>query len=430
MAYQGVFHGAGNLSGKPMDIKQHNQRLVISLLQRGNALSASELAAATDLSRTTISKILAELCSHNLICSVGKGDSTVEGGKKPELFAVNARYAATVVLVMPSMESFSCSVVDLCGGIFYEREYAIAEDICYESLVSDMADALQEACAVLTEQGSAVCGLAVGYGGVVNTETGEILYPLASSSAAFRPLRDDILVRYPTKHLLYIDNTGYFSGNAELLLDENRDLDHIAVVSCRETVNGCSLSKPLARPGQRGIVGEFGHLIVDPGATACCYCGCRGCLESLISKRAIMTRGSMISGNYPFSRLARQMQKENVSVDDLFDVACADDCFAQDVLWPVIKYLAILIRSIDVLENVSKVIIQGIYARMGESFLALIRQEVHSYNRLNFHKDFTVEFSRYSQAGPEADKRACVCGAGSYTSSFYLEQLVAGFCDE
>lgn len=424
MAY---FQGSDNLSGKPVDIKQHNQRLVISLLRRGSALPASELATTTGLSKTTISKILAELCSRNLVCSVGKGDSTVEGGKKPELFAVNARYAATIVLIMPSMESFLCAVVDLCGGICYEKEYQIAERARYEDVVSDMADALRMAEAVLTGQGSAVCGIAVGYGGVVNTETGEILYPLASSKASFRPLRDDVLARYPTEHLFYIDNTCHFSGNAELLLDENRGLEHIAVVSCGETVNGCSLSRPQARPGQRGIVGEFGHLIVDPGATTCCYCGCRGCLESLISRRAIMARGRAVSGNYPFSELAKRMQKETVGVDELFDAACADDRFAQDVLWPVIKYLAILIRSIDVLENVSKVIIQGIYARIGEKFLDLLRQEIQSYNHLNFHKDFVVEFSHYSKAGPEEDKRACICGAAAYTSNFYLEQFVTAF---
>jgi len=421
------FQGAANLSGKPVDIKQHNQRLVISLLRRGNALPASELAAAAGLSKTTISKILAELCSRNLVYSVGKGDSTVEGGKKPELFAVNAGYAATIVLVMPSMGSFTCSVVDLCGGICYQKEYKNAEKITYEELAANMAAALRQANAVLEEQGSAVCGIAVGYGGVVNTETGEILYPLASDSAVFRPLRDDLLAHFPTEHLLYIDNTCHFSGNAELLLDENRDLDHIAVVFCGDTVNGCSLSRPLARPGQRGIVGEFGHLIVDPSATVHCYCGCRGCLESLISRRAVMARARSISGNYPFSEQAKRIENETVTMDELFNVACADDCFAQDVLWPVIKYLAILIRGIDVLENVSKVIIQGVYARMGENFLELIRREVQSYNRLNFHKDFTVEFSRYSRLGPEEDKRACICGAAAYTSNFYLERLVTTF---
>lgn len=426
MAYQGVFNPSRNVSGKPVDIKQHNQRLVLSLLRRGSAMPASELAAATGLSKTTISKILAELCSRGLVCSVGKGDSTVEGGKKPELFSVNAGYAATVALILPSMESFSCSVVDLCCEIVYEKEYSLPERVEYSALVAAMADALREAMAAVREKGSAVCGIAVGYGGVVNTETGEILYPMASSSAQFRPLRDDILALYPTDELLYIDNTCHFSGNAELLLDQNRDLGHIAVVSCGEMVNGCSLSQPQGHPGHRGIVGEFGHLIVDPGANIGCYCGCKGCLESLISRRALMARGRMLSGNYPFSDLAKRIQTECVSVDQIFDAACADDCFAQDMLWPVVKYLAILIRALDVLESVSKVIIQGIYARMGDRFLEMLRQEVQGYNQLNFHKNFTVEFSQYSQEGPEADKRACICGAGAYTSNYYLEQLL---CD-
>ena len=426
MAFQSIFHSSRNVSGKPVDIKQHNQWLVLSLLRRGSAMPASELVAATNLSKTTISKILAELCSRGLVCSVGKGDSTVEGGKKPELFSVNGGYAATITLMLSSMESFSCSVIDLCYDIIYEKDYALPENADYEAVVAAMANALREAMAVLESRGSAVCGIAVGYGGVVNTETGEILFPLASSRAEFRPLRDDILTLYPTDELLYIDNTCHFSGNAELLLDQNRDLGHIAVVSCGEMVNGCLLSEPQAPPGHRGIVGEFGHLIVDPGASIGCYCGCKGCLESLISRRALMARGRMLSGNYPFSDLAKRIQAESISVDEFFDAAYENDCFAQDALWPMVKYLAILIRALDVLESVSKVIIQGIYARMGDKFLEMLRQEMQGYNQLNFQKNFTVELSQYSQKGPESDKQACICGAGAFTSNFYLEQLL---CD-
>ena len=106
------------------------------------------------------------------------------------------------------------------------------------------------------------------------------------------------------------------------------------------------------------------------------------------------------------------MQKEDVSVEKLCEAACANDPYAQEILWPVIKYLSILIRSMVVLENVSKVIIQGMYARLGNTFLDMIRNEVYAYNSLIVHKTYTVEFSHYSQKGPDEDKRACICGAG------------------
>lgn len=428
MTHQSIFDTTKNLSGKPVDIKQHNQRLVLSLLREEHTLPGSELAVRTGLSKTTISKILTELVSRNLIVSMGKGDSTTEGGKKPELFAINARYAATIVMTLASMKSMGCAVVDLCGEILYEKDYPLPEDGDYDYLISIMAQAIQAAEVFLETQNSAVCGIAIGYGGVTNTETGEILYPLCSPHCTAKPLRDDLLRQHPTNNLLYIDNVCHFSGNAELLLKENRNLDHLAVISCDDIVNGCSLaSPPKGRPGARGIVGEFGHLIIDPSASTHCYCGCKGCLESLVSKRAVMARGRKLSHDFPYSELAVRMQKEDVSVEKICEAACANDPYAQEILWPVIKYLSILIRSMVVLENVSKVIIQGMYARLGNAFLDMIRSEVYAYNSLIVHKTYTVEFSHYSQKGPDEDKRACVCGASYYTSNFYLDNLIASF---
>ena len=84
MFFQEDIVGTKNLSGKPVNIKQHNQKLVISLLEKKEILSAGELTSLTGLSKTTVSKILAELCKQGIVCSAGKGESTAEGGKKPE----------------------------------------------------------------------------------------------------------------------------------------------------------------------------------------------------------------------------------------------------------------------------------------------------------------------------------------------------------
>ena len=122
-----------NLSGKPVDIKQHNQRLVISLLERKKILSAGELSSLTALSKTTISKILAELCKQDIVCSAGKGESTTEGGKKPELFRINAELAATVVLSMYRKNVLDCAVIDLGREILYREKHTLNDGLTYQA---------------------------------------------------------------------------------------------------------------------------------------------------------------------------------------------------------------------------------------------------------------------------------------------------------
>lgn len=420
-----LFDAKKRASSKPVDIRLHNQQLVLSLLRTEDMLSASNLAYSTGLSKTTISKIITEMIARGLVLSAGKGESTMEGGKKPELFSINAQYAASIILILDSMDRFSCSIVNLRGEIMYEQEYPLSLHAEYEYLVKTMAQAVVEAEAFLAQKRSTVCGIAIGYSGVINTETGEILFPLQSAQATLCPLRDDLLKYHPTQNLLYIDSTCHFSGYAELLMRKQPDVGHLAVISCEDIVNGCSLPSVKAKPGGRGFVGEFGHLIIDPGGSTHCYCGCKGCLESLISKQAVIARARKLCYNFPFSQVAVQIQTDEIGVEELCNAASAGDLFAQEILRPVIQYLAILIRSLVVLDSVSTVIIQGMYARTGTDFLKMIQQQIRSYNHASIHKEYSIEFSQYSKDGPVAEKKACVRGASYYTANYYLEQILS-----
>lgn len=413
-----------NLSGKPVDIKQHNQRLVISLLERKKILSAGELSSLTALSKTTISKILAELCKQDIVCSAGKGESTTEGGKKPELFRINAELAATVVLSMYRKNVLDCAVIDLGREILYREKHTLNDGLTYQALIEKMCEVLEAVrnCSALA--GKRVCGVAVAYNGVVNRDRGEILYPPQSAHASFYPIRADLAELVPAEVPVSINNACHYAGYAELLFENNANVEKLAIISCGESVSGCLLTNQQMLPGCGGMVGEFGHLIVDPRAQTRCYCGCRGCIESLISERAIVSSARALSHSFPFSSVARKAQEQELRVETLLQAAFGRDFFAQEVLAPVIEYLAIMIRSISCLNDVSKVIIQGMYARAGDDFLEMIRKELRKYNQLVSHGDLTVEFSQYSVKGEEEDDYACICGAGYAVSNLYLDAQI------
>lgn len=413
-----------NLSGKPVDIKQHNQRLVISLLERKKILSAGELSSLTALSKTTISKILAELCKQDIVCSAGKGESTTEGGKKPELFRINAELAATVVLSMYRKNVLDCAVIDLGREILYREKHTLNDGLTYQALIEKMCEALEAVrnCSALA--GKRVCGVAVAYNGVVNRDRGEILYPPQSAHASFYPIRADLAELVSAEVPVSINNACHYAGYAELLFENNANVEKLAIISCGESVSGCLLTNQQMLPGCGGMVGEFGHLIVDPRAQTRCYCGCRGCIESLISERAIVSSARALSHSFPFSSVARKAQEQELRVETLLQAAFGRDFFAQEVLAPVIEYLAIMIRSISCLNDVSKVIIQGMYARAGDDFLEMIRKELRKYNQLVSHGDLMVEFSQYSVKGEEEDDYACICGAGYAVSNLYLDAQI------
>lgn len=419
-----LFSNTPELHGKPNALRQHNLRQVISLLQSGNPLAAAQLSAETGLSKTTISKLLSELGARNLVLSAGKGDTATGNGKKPEFFTINASYAFTIVLSLFGNGGLRCSVVDLCGNIRYEADYEITRDTAYPVLLDTMRGSLQAAWEN-AGPGAQICGIAIGYSGIANTNLGEILYPPCCTDARFCPVCADLAADLPDDVMIYVDNIGHFSGYAELLFETGTDVSRIAVISCGEVINGSTLSASRQHPGDRGIVGEFGHFIINPASPRACYCGSKGCLESLISEPAVLSYGKKIAPDYPFSPLALRALEGGLCIDELLSAVSQNDPFARDVFAPVSDYLSILIRNLVVLQSVSRVIIQGTYVRAGQDFLDAVKERVNRYCCYTSGEDFPIEYSRWSLQGAEADKKACVYGAARYTSNFYLDNLVA-----
>lgn len=419
------YDNSTNTSGKPNTLKQYNQRLVISRLQNCDFTTAAGLSQDTGLSKTTISKILTELAARNLIQLVGKGDSTSEGGKKPELFSLNAAYAMTIVLSLFNSHELHCSVANLRGAMQWERHYLLSQNATYEEFLNTSERALSQAFTEAKLADHQICGIAIGYNGVADTDKGSILYPADSAQAQFYPLCRDLRSRLSLDAFIYVDSIGHFSSYAELPLEESKDINTIAVIFCGQFVTGSILSSTRQRPGSRGIVGEFGHLILDPSAPATCYCGSKGCLESLISERAILAYGKKISLEHPFSKLARKIQEQPLTIEDILAAVKEKDSFALAVLRPIPYYLSILIRNLVVLESVSKIIIQGSYVQAGPEFLTEIKKNVEQFGRNRIPSNLVIEFSKWSLKGADALKEACVYGAACYTSNYYLDNLVA-----
>ena len=413
------------LSGKPSDLKLHNQQLVVSLLSHGHPLSASELASQSSLSKTTISKILTELCRLSIVCSAGKGDSTSEGGKKPELFALNSALAATIVLSLFRRDTLRCAIVDLGGNILYQKDHLLEDPQSYEVLRREMLACISQAREAAASFAGQLCGIVISYAGIANAETGDILYPIQSFQSQYYPLREDLRRQVSAGIPVYVDNSCNYSGYAELLFDDNLDYEDITVMSFGDIVSCCILQQRNGYPRRRGIAGEFGHYILDPSAKDRCYCGCRGCLDALLSKGAVLNFGRQLCLHFPFSKVARQMEQGSIDVEEIIAAANDGDPFSQQILLRSVQYLALLIRNCCSLATVSKVIIQGFYARAGTHFRTCLLEELKKTNQLNIHGDVVVEFSRYSEQGTEYDEYACIRGASYFMSDIYLDHLLS-----
>jgi glucokinase len=128
--------------------------------------------------------------------------------------------------------------------------------------------------------------------------------------------------------------------------------------------------------GDRGMAGEIGHVIVDPGG-ALCRCGQRGCLETVASGPFIARRAAALlaqagsSGEHPILRAAQPITARTV-----YEAAAAGDPIALAVADEVGRTLARAVEALMLTGDLDLVLLGGGVAAAGATFLDPILDEL------------------------------------------------------
>ena len=87
-----------NTVAKPFQLKVSNRKLIMNVLKKGGAFSIADISSVTGISRQTVTKAIDHFIATKIVVSIGKGDSTDSGGKKPVLFSLTPELKFMVIL--------------------------------------------------------------------------------------------------------------------------------------------------------------------------------------------------------------------------------------------------------------------------------------------------------------------------------------------
>jgi len=126
-----------------------------------------------------------------------------------------------------------------------------------------------------------------------------------------------------------------------------------------------------------GTVGNPGHIILDPHGPIC-VAGCRGCLESLASARAIRRRAEDVALAQRETRLTEILQaKGHLDPIDVFDAAEAGDEAAQEIWKTTGFWLGRGLASWVEIFGPEVVIVGGGIAQVGHWLLNPLKEEFY-----------------------------------------------------
>ncbi|WP_418548316.1 ROK family transcriptional regulator [Hungatella sp.] len=352
---------------KPRNIKRRNQKAIVALLQNSAEMTIPEIADRLELSRTSATQIVNELCREKVLKKVGTRDSTTAGGKPPRVFSMNASFRYTIIVIIGN-DFISCNISNMKCRVIQRRVRELSDlgrwngwNLAMEVTVDEVKLLLKES-GIRKEQ---ICMMVVACGGVVDRKRGVCMFPIGTKRMNDFPVCEFLRAKLQFSFPIMIDNVGRFLGYAELLEDPSLNHKTVAALFMHSTGSegGCVIEKGELLYGRHGYQGEFGHLLVETNQGRRCVCGNDGCLESMMSPESLRSIWKKYEAAYPHNALDSRKAGD---IREVFLEANSGNLLAGAVVDEFAVYMARAIYNIVLMYDPQQIILQGLLAYGGE----------------------------------------------------------------
>ena len=353
-------------------VKAHNMQIILRILLQQDAISRAQLAELTGLSSTTITNLIAELLSQDIVVEDGnqlRGQSNMGRPRRRLRLKPTARYALGVHI---GIGRIRIAITDLFGQILDYVNLDTKVDCSANDVLDQVASTIQQMLIDARIDPEKLVGVGVGASGLVDVQAGiNILAPnLGWHNVSIRDYLQSRL-GYP----VLVDNNVRAMVLAESMFGLGRGVNTVAFVYARVGVGaGFVIDGQLYR-GNRAGAGEIGHTVIVPVGGIPCGCGNTGCLETLISEPEIVRQAQILARQTPQSVLAdRFSEPEGQSVEAIFEAARQGDTNAGRLIEERAYYTGLALSNLINTINPDMIIMGGLFASGQDMLLPQVKK--------------------------------------------------------
>ena len=366
------------------------KRNIIAHMALNGECTLSELTKELHISVPTITKLVQELVSENIVTDLGKVETP--GGRRPNVFglASSAIYFAGVNI---GRDEMSFLISDLQNNI-------VKEESCPDFELQDRPQCLEKICSKIEQfiescgvDRSKILGMGVSISGRVNPDTGRSYRYFTSSEESLSQIIETrigirVLLENDTRARCYAEYTTSKSQN-------ERDVLYLHLG--RGLAIGIVMDGKLYY-GKSGFAGEFGHIPFFDNEIICA-CGKKGCLETEVSGIAIEEKfRKLVSQGVNTILRDKYDANEPIRIDDIIEAAKRDDNLSIELIEEVGekagKAVAFLINTF----NPEAVIVGGNLAEAGDYLMLPLKSATNKYSLNLVYKDTKFRLSKMGQS--------------------------------
>ena len=352
---------------KPKNIRKYNAAVVLNLFKKGSILSAADIMKHVQLSKPTIMKILDYLESKELIITQGKGPSSDEGGRRPNLYMLNAQKSYSLAFHIFPNELYGV-ITDLKCSILKSVSRQINSSILFNDIVDLIISCVMELTKDYTKVND-LTGIAIGSHGATDNKTGVTFYaPHFLNWGNHADFKTSVSSALNSSIPIIVDNQIRFQLLSEQFFwDGQYPLNMVVVEAGKGLVAGIMVKGDIKR-GKHFLAGEIGHMIINPGGDLC-VCGGKGCFEAMVTTDRILDKAKKAYSNNKDSIIFRRTDIETLSIFDIFNASNKKDSLACFLIDDLAYWFAIGFINLQLMYDPDHVIIQGVYSLAGSYFL-------------------------------------------------------------
>jgi predicted NBD/HSP70 family sugar kinase len=352
---------------------ENTRSAVLDLIRSGGVVSRVDLAEASGLTATSITRIVKVLIAEGLVIETGYGDST--GGKRRTLLELNAgsRYAIGLSL---DDERLTYVVTDLAGNLVGRLVAEGLRDTYPPEVIARITEQLDILLHQLDVKKSDVVGVGLARPGQLDNAGGVLHGSL--NTAQWEEFAVKEALEEASGFTVVLENDAACAALGEFWTGRMPATQDFATLYMATGI-GCGIVIGGSVYGGASLnAGEIGHMIVDVNGPDC-WCGSRGCLEILAAPRSVVNRALKDEALVAALNLSGLRSDLRVDFALIARAAAQGDPTCVGLIEESANYLAAALLSLTNLIDLDHLYLAGPgFADAGSIYYRIIRDRLES----------------------------------------------------
>ncbi|KRM13060.1 ROK family transcriptional regulator [Paucilactobacillus suebicus] len=293
-------------------MKNANNRSVFQTIINKGPISRNQVSQELGLNKVTVSNIINDLMKESYITSIGEGQSTTSGGRRPELVQLNASFGFVVNLNVTNDQ------IEIMSNQFDGRtlEYNVLQTKTrtLQQLYQNIAAAIKDLPSFKTMNG--LCGISIAIPGYV--ERGNIIDSPFRAVGNFNlqtALQDEFDVP------VIIENASNLSVVFEQDFSQQELVNIISLTVGKKIGAGILINRQLYK-GYFGRAGEVGQMIFTDDGQSTPLAQLKPIEEEWSEEKVLARLAGVLGKNFTLNDMAREYQNQNPEVTKILDDFC------------------------------------------------------------------------------------------------------------